>query len=58
MKPGSKRLADTYSALIERIFLDRYTPGASEVLFQREYLTKAAKALGIALPIFRCPACG
>jgi hypothetical protein len=50
MKPESKPSANRYSALIERIFRDRHTPGTSEVLFRREDLTKAAKALRITLP--------
>ncbi len=50
MKPESKQSANRYSALIERIFRDRHTPGTSEVLFRREDLTKAAKDLRITLP--------
>lgn len=50
MKPKSKPSANRYSALIERIFLERHKSGTSEVPFRREDLTKAAKALRIALP--------
>lgn len=50
MKRESKPTANRYSALIERIFRDRYRAGATEVLFRREDLTIAAKALRITLP--------
>lgn len=50
MKRESKPAANRYSALIERIFRDRYKAGATQVLFRREDLTKAAKALRITLP--------
>lgn len=50
MKRESKPSANRYSALIARIFSDRYKVGASEVLFRREDLTRAAKALRITLP--------
>lgn len=50
MKRESKTTTNRYSALIERIFRDRYKAGATEVLFRREDLTKAAKALRITLP--------
>jgi hypothetical protein len=39
-----------YSALIERIFKDRYRPGFTEVPFRREDLINVAKTLRITLP--------
>lgn len=48
--PNSKPTANRYSALIDRIFGDRYKPGMTEVRFRREDLTKAAKTLRISLP--------
>lgn len=39
-----------YGALIEKIFLDRYTANAESVDFNREDLEKASSALGISLP--------
>lgn len=42
--------ANRYSVLIERIFLDKYKSGMSEVRFCREDLTEAADALQIARP--------
>jgi len=46
----SKPSGNRYAALIERVFLDRYTSGATEVPFRREDLAKAAEALRIVLP--------
>lgn len=48
--PEGKVSVNRYSALIERIFNDRYKAGMSEVRFRREDLTEAAAALQIALP--------
>lgn len=39
-----------YSALVERIFVDRYKPGMTEVPFHREDLEETAKALKLRLP--------
>lgn len=39
-----------YKALIEKIFLDRYTKGVEEIPFEREDFSGAAKDLGIVLP--------
>lgn len=39
-----------YSSLMERIFLDRYEPGMTEVPFSRDDFATTAKALRIALP--------
>jgi hypothetical protein len=39
-----------YDQLIEKIFLDRYTAGATEVPFERTALEITAKELGIILP--------
>lgn len=39
-----------YSALIEKVFFDRYVPGALEVPFARGDFENAARALGIELP--------
>lgn len=46
----SKASGNRYSSLVERIFVDRYKPGMTEVPFRRDDLTKAAKALRIKLP--------
>lgn len=48
--PKSKSTPNRYAALIERIFRDRYKPGMTEVRFQRDDLTKAAKVMRITLP--------
>lgn len=40
----------SYSAIIEKIFLDRYRPGDDEVGFVREDLIAAARDLGVAVP--------
>lgn len=42
--------SNRYSALIERVFLDNYRKGATEVRFARSELRHAAKALKIELP--------
>lgn len=39
-----------YHQLIEKIFFDRYTKGATEIPFERTALKAAAKELGIVLP--------
>ncbi len=39
-----------YHQLIEKIFFDSYTKGATEIPFERKALKDAAKALGIVLP--------
>ena len=39
-----------YHALIEKIFFDHYTDGASEILFERKDLKIAASDLNIVLP--------
>lgn len=44
------RPANRYAALIERIFLRHYTPGATSFEFEREELPEEAEALGIDLP--------
>jgi hypothetical protein len=44
------RSGNRYSALIERIFKDRYQPGFTEVPFRREDLINVAKTLRITLP--------
>ncbi|MBI2346179.1 MAG: endonuclease [Deltaproteobacteria bacterium] len=46
----SQSSGNRYSSLVERIFVDRYKAGMTEMPFRREDLTKAAKALRIALP--------
>lgn len=48
--PKSKLRPNRYQALIEKIFLDRYSPGDREVLFEREELVSAARKLRIVLP--------
>lgn len=42
--------ASRYRALIEKIFFDAYSEGATEVAFERAALEQAAEALGIDLP--------
>ncbi len=42
--------ASSYSAIIERVFLDRYRPGQTSVSFRREDLTTAAEQLGVDTP--------
>lgn len=42
--------SNRYSSLVERIFVDRYKLGITEVPFRRDDLTKAAKTLRISLP--------
>jgi hypothetical protein len=44
------RKQNRYSALVERVFTQRYSPGDTEVPFPRKDLTDAAAALGIELP--------
>ena len=39
-----------YQEIIEKVFLDRFTSGATEVPFERAELTEAAKTLGHAVP--------
>jgi hypothetical protein len=39
-----------YGQLIERIFLDRWSEGATEIEFEREDLVDTASALGVTLP--------
>lgn len=41
---------NVYQALIERIFLDRYAPGATQFEFARSDLESTAASMGIALP--------
>lgn len=46
----SARQPNRYAAILEKIFSDRYAPGATEVSFVRSDLEDAASALGIVLP--------
>jgi len=46
--PG--RAPNRYSRIVERIFEDRFKPGATAVPFSREDIVEAARALGIKLP--------
>jgi hypothetical protein len=39
-----------YARIIERIFLDHYTEGATEISFTREDIVRVAGELGIGLP--------
>ena len=39
-----------YQEIIEKVFLDRFTSGTTEVPFERAELTEAAKELGHAAP--------
>lgn len=43
-------MANRYQQLIEKLFLDRYTEGATQVSFNREDIAPAALALNIELP--------
>jgi hypothetical protein len=42
--------ATRYAQIIERVFLDNYTPGATSVGFTRDEFATTAAALGIDLP--------
>lgn len=48
--PKQKTRSNRYQALIEKIFLDRYKAGATEVTFERDELVAAAKRLKVSLP--------
>jgi hypothetical protein len=50
LKSGKAAVQNRYAALIEKIFLDRYTAGAKHVDFERKDFKQAALDLGIALP--------
>ncbi len=43
-------MANRYQQLIEKLFFDRYVDGATQVFFNRDDISPAAKALGIELP--------
>lgn len=45
-----KKNPNRYEALIEKIFLDHYSPSATSLAFTRQEIKDAAVALGIALP--------
>lgn len=49
-KAKTGRGENRYKMLIEKVFVDRYEKGASEVAFERGDLVAAAKSLGIKLP--------
>jgi len=42
--------ASRYIQIIERVFLQRFTPGATEVPFERDDIVRVANELGIRLP--------
>ena len=42
-----------YQEIIEKVFLDRFTSGTTDVPFERAELTEAAKELGHAVPAIR-----
>lgn len=44
------KIDNRYARLIEHIFIQKYTEGAQEIIFQREDLVSAANQLGIKLP--------
>lgn len=46
-RPGRE---NRYKALLEKIFFDHYTPGATEVVFERDEFVAAAKKLKVQLP--------
>lgn len=39
-----------YSSIIENIFLERFTPNATKIEFERQDIIEKAKYLGIPLP--------
>lgn len=47
---ASDSQASSYSAIIERIFQDRYSPGQTSVSFRRDDLATAAEQLGVDTP--------
>ena len=47
-KPAPK--GNRYQVLIEKVFFDHYTSGATEVKFERDELIAAAKKLKVELP--------
>jgi hypothetical protein len=49
-KPTRAKSANRYSAILERIFLKRFAPGATEVPFSRQDLVSTARALRLKLP--------
>ncbi len=49
MPTMKKKKKDRYARIIERIFLDRYTPGSTEVVFKREDINQTAAKLRVAL---------
>lgn len=50
MPEQSEKAENRYKAIIERIFFDRYTKGATEIVWDRTEIESAADRLGIALP--------
>ena len=43
--------ANTYEQILEKVFLDKYTPGSQQVDFVRADLTSAAETLGLDQPL-------
>jgi hypothetical protein len=50
VEPATPAQTNRYKAIIERIFSDRYTQGATEVAFARVDIVTTAAALGVDLP--------
>lgn len=48
--PKTPAKTNRYQAIIERVFFRHYKPGAERVVFERDELVQAAKALKIELP--------
>lgn len=47
---ASRRQPNVHQRIIERIFEKHYRPGSEEILFRREEITGAARALRVAIP--------
>lgn len=50
VEPATPAQTNRYKTIIERIFSDRYTEGATEVAFERADIVTTAAALGVDLP--------
>lgn len=49
-KPSRGPSGNRYQTLLEKIFFDRYSPGTTEIRFDRDELVAAARKLRIVLP--------
>ena len=50
MKPIKHTKLNRYSQIIERIFLEKYKDGMTELTFSREDIIRIAKKIGMRLP--------